>query len=177
VRYDAPRMAAQAQAATQAAPRREPMAQQAEAAPSRTVAQFTELVALAAEKRDLTIKAALERDVRLVRMEDGRLEMALEQGASRAIVQDLSRKLSDWTGKRWMVVVSAEPGAPTLRAQAQARQEELETGVRGDPLVQAVLNRFPGAQIVGVRGPAAGEVNGDDEPPLAEPIEESDDNQ
>jgi DNA polymerase-3 subunit gamma/tau len=178
-RYDAPRMAAQGQAAAQAAPRRDPVARQADPAqaqPSRVVAQFTELVALAAEKRDLTVKTALERDVRLVRMEDGRLEIALEQGASRAIVQDLSRKLSDWTGKRWMVIVSAEPGAPTLRSQAEARQEELEIGVRGDPLVQAVLNRFPGAQIVGVRGPATNAVSGDAEP-LAEPIEDNDDNQ
>jgi DNA polymerase III subunit gamma/tau len=178
-RYDAPRMAAQGQAAAQAAPRRAPIAQQADpeqTQPSRSVAQFAELVALAAEKRDLTVKTALERDIRLVRMEDGRLEIALEQGASRAIVQDLSRKLSDWTGKRWMVIVSAEQGAPTLRTQAEARQEELEIGVRGDPLVQAVLSRFPGAQIVGVRGPATNEVNGDTEP-LAEPIEDNDDNQ
>jgi DNA polymerase-3 subunit gamma/tau len=171
-------MAAQGQAVIQAAPRREPIAQidPVPTRPSRAVTQFADLVALAAEKRDLTVKTALERDVRLVRMEDGRLEIALEQGASRAIVQDLSRKLSDWTGKRWMVVVSAEAGEPTLRAQAQARQEELEIGVRGDPLVQAVLSRFPGAQIVGVRGPATGEVDGDAEP-LAEQIEENDDNQ
>jgi DNA polymerase-3 subunit gamma/tau len=108
-------------------------------------------------------------------MEDGRLEIALEQGASRAIVQDLSRKLSDWTGKRWMVIVSAELGAPTLRAQAEARQEELEIGVRGDPLVQAVLSRFPGAQIVGVRGPATNAVDSDAEPLAEEPIEEADD--
>ena len=178
-RYDAPRMGAQGQAAAQAAPRREPIAQHAEpvtSQPSRAIAQFSDLVALAAEKRDLTVKTALERDVRLVRMEDGRLEIALEQGASRAIVQDLSRKLSDWTGKRWMVVVSAEPGAPTLRAQAEARQTELEIGVRGDPLVQAVLDRFPGAQIVGVRGPATTIDNGDADP-LPEPIEENDDNQ
>ena len=177
-RYDAPRMAAQGQAAAQTAPRRESIAQTdpVPTQPSRAVAQFADLVALAAEKRDLTVKTALERDVRLVRMEDGRLEIALEQGASRAIVQDLSRKLSDWTGKRWMVVVSAEPGAPTLRAQAEARQTELEIGVRGDPLVQAVLDRFPGAQIVGVRGPASIADNGDVEP-LPEPIEENDDNQ
>jgi DNA polymerase-3 subunit gamma/tau len=177
-RYDAPRMAAQGQAAAQIAPRRESIAQTdpVPTQPSRTVAQFADLVALAAEKRDLTVKTALERDVRLVRMEDGRLEIALEQGASRAIVQDLSRKLSDWTGKRWMVVVSAEAGAPTLRAQAEARQTELEIGVRGDPLVQAVLDRFPGAQIVGVRGPASIADNGDAEP-LPEPIEENDDNQ
>jgi len=28
----------------------------------------------------------------------------------------------------------------------------LEVGVRADPLVKAVLERFPGAEIVGVRG-------------------------
>ena len=131
----------------------------AQPAPMRALGRFEEIVALAAEKRDLGIKTALERDVRLVRMEDGRLEIALEPGASRGIVQDLSRKLSDWTGRRWMVVVSAEEGAPTLRAQAAARQAELETGVRADPLVQEVLARFPGAQIIGVRGPAEAAAN------------------
>jgi DNA polymerase-3 subunit gamma/tau len=52
-----------------------------------------------------------------------------------------------------MVVVSAEPGAPSLHAQAQKRKAELKDGVRADPLVQAVLARFPGAEIVDVRPP------------------------
>ena len=76
------------------------------------------------------MKMALERDVRLVRCEDGQLEIALEPSAPKTLVHDLSRKLSAWTGKRWMVVVSSEQGAPTLRAQAEARQAELERGVR-----------------------------------------------
>ena len=50
-----------------------------------------------------------------------------------------------------MVIVSAEPGAPSLYAQAQTRKAELKDDVRGDPLVQAVLARFPGAEIVDVR--------------------------
>ena len=50
-----------------------------------------------------------------------------------------------------MVVVSAEAGAPTVQSQSEAQQSELERGVRADPLVQAVLARFPGAEIVGVR--------------------------
>jgi DNA polymerase-3 subunit gamma/tau len=160
--------------------RSEPVAQRAEPAqtqPARTLERLVDLVALAAEKRDLGVKTALERDVRLVRIEDGRLEIALEAGASRGIVQDLSRKLSDWTGKRWMVVVSAEPGEPTLKAQADTRRAELEVGVRGDPLVQAVLSRFPGAQIVGVRGPADSAVDGDAEPPPAEPLDDPDESQ
>jgi DNA polymerase-3 subunit gamma/tau len=115
------------------------------------VARFADLIELAAQKRDLGVKAALERDVRLVRYEDGRLEIALQPSAARTLVNDLSRKLSQWTGRRWMVVVSAEPGAPTVHAQSAARAAELKTGVRADPLVQAVLARFPGAEIVDVR--------------------------
>ena len=86
------------------------------------ITSFPELVALAGEKRDLLTKAALEADVRLVRIEDGRLEVALERSAARALVNDLSRKLEQWTGRRWTVIVSNEAGQPTLRAQnEQAR--------------------------------------------------------
>ena len=89
--------------------------------------------------------------MRLVRFEDGKLEIALEPSARKTLVNDLSRKLSEWTGRRWMVVVSAEAGAPTVQQQNAAQQSALEQGVRADPLVQAVLARFPGAEIVGVR--------------------------
>jgi DNA polymerase-3 subunit gamma/tau len=131
-----------------------PVAQVSPAAPEPAplaVARFADLIELAAQKRDLGVKAALERDVRLVRYEDGRLEIALQPSAARTLVNDLSRKLSQWTGRRWMVVVSAEPGAPTVHAQSAARAAELKTGVRADPLVQAVLARFPDAEIVEVR--------------------------
>jgi DNA polymerase-3 subunit gamma/tau len=119
--------------------------------PVRAVGSFEALIALAAERRDLMVKTALERDVRLVRFEDGRLEIALEPGAAKTLAGDLARKISAWTGRRWMVVVSTEPGAPTVRAQQEAREAELKRGVAADPLVQAVLQRFPGAEIVAVR--------------------------
>jgi DNA polymerase-3 subunit gamma/tau len=128
----------------------------------RAVNSFAELIALAAEQRDLTMKSALERDVRLVRFEDGTLEVALEPSARPTLVGELSKKLTDWTGRRWMVAVSAEAGMPSMRAQSDARKAELKNDVRGDPLVQAVLARFPGAEIVEVRPPAAPPANADD---------------
>ena len=47
----------------------------AEATPAMSVASFPALIALADEKRDLMTKTALERDVRLVHIEDGKLEI------------------------------------------------------------------------------------------------------
>jgi DNA polymerase-3 subunit gamma/tau len=138
-----------------AAPLQEPVARGIEEnAPARALNRFEDLIALAAEKRDVSLKSALERDVRLVRFEDGQLEIALEPSAAKMLVGELSKKLLDWTGRRWMVVVSAEPGAPSLRSQAEERRTQLKSDARSDPLVQAVLTRFPGAEIVEVRPPA-----------------------
>jgi DNA polymerase III subunit gamma/tau len=119
--------------------------------PARRIASFPELVALAAEKRDLQTKAALEADVRLVRIEDGRLEVALERSAARTLINDLSRKLEQWTGRRWTVIVSNEPGQPTLRSQNEAARSQRERAAESDPRVQEVLARFPGAKVVEVR--------------------------
>jgi DNA polymerase III subunit gamma/tau len=146
-------------AAVEAAPRLAPQETVA-GAPVRSIASFAGVVALAAEKRDVALKLALERFARLVAFADGRIDLSLEADAPQGLVNDLARKLSDWTGRRWLVVVSAEPGAPTMRAQAEARQAEVLTGVRADPLVRAVMERFPGAEIVDVRDnspPPAGE--------------------
>jgi DNA polymerase-3 subunit gamma/tau len=148
-----------------AAPLQEPVARGAEeTAPARALNRFEDLIALAAEKRDVSLKSALERDVRLVRFEDGQLEIALEPSAAKLLVGDLSKKLHDWTGRRWMVVVSAEPGAPSLRSQAEERKTQLKSDARSDPLVQAVLTRFPGAEIVEVRPPAGAPATTDDLP-------------
>jgi DNA polymerase-3 subunit gamma/tau len=68
-----------------------------------------------------------------------------------------------------MVVVSAEQGGPTVRSQNEARQAALKTGVQADPLVQAVLARFPGAEVVDVRESAAAVPQGQDDAEDAEP--------
>jgi DNA polymerase III subunit gamma/tau len=138
---------------------------------TRAIRSFEDLIALAAEKRDLSIKSALERDVRLVRFEDGKLELALESGARKTLIGELSKRLAEWTGRRWMVAVSAEGGSPPIRAQAEMRKAELKDGVRDDPLVRAVLERFPGAEIVEVRPPAGSPTGPEGEIPAASPVD------
>ena len=160
-------------------PSRDPVSRGVEtpaAAQSPVFARFADLIAFVGEQRDLQLKTALERDVRLVRFEDGKLEIALEPSAAKALIGDLGRRLAALTGRRWMVAVSAETGEPTVRSQLDARREEFKRGVQADPLVQNVLARFPGAQIVAVRQPEAEApppvvAVDDDEPPPEMPAE------
>jgi DNA polymerase-3 subunit gamma/tau len=128
-----------------------PVQEVAQAAPALRIASFPQLVALAGEKRDVMTKMALEADVRLIRIEDGRLEVALERNAARTLINDLSRKLEQWTGRRWTVIVSNEPGQPTLRSQNEVEKNQRERAAESDPRVKEVLARFPGAKVVEVR--------------------------
>ena len=131
-----PRSGAEASARPQmAAP-----AAQTDAAPVLRITSFRQLVALAGERRDILTKAALESDMRLVRIEDRRLEMTMERNAARVLINDLSSKLELWTGLRWK--------------NEQARNEHARAA-ESDPRVQEVLARFPGAKVVEVRRLAA----------------------
>jgi DNA polymerase-3 subunit gamma/tau len=84
-------------------------------------------------------------------MQEGRLEIALVSGAPAGIASELSTKLTEWTGSRWFVAISDQEGAPTLAETAAARKNAMVHDVRADPLVKAVLEQFPGAEIVDVR--------------------------
>src|SRR5450432_2332755 len=140
----APRASAEASARPQLIA---PVSDAQSAPAARKISSFPELVALAAEKRDLLTKAALEADVRLVRIEDGQLELAMERSAARALINDLSRKLEQWTGRRWTVIVSNEPGQPTLRTQNELQKNQRERAAESDPRVKEVLARKLAAEM------------------------------
>lgn len=131
--------------------------QRAVAQPMATVARFEDIVALASQNRDVSLKVALERDIKLVSFEQGRIEIALGPNGSRHLATDLSRKLKDWTGQTWMVAISTAPvaGLATLREIREADQRRREDDAAAHPAIQAVMARFPGAKIVDVRDPKA----------------------
>jgi DNA polymerase-3 subunit gamma/tau len=153
----APRMALAAEggsARVQASPQsnQQPKAA-AVAAP--VIARLEDVAALAGAMRDLKMKHAIEHFLRPVRIEEGRLEVAFALGAPQNLAGELGTKLTEWTGRRWFITVSRETGAPTLAEAARVKDEAAKRDVRADPVVEAVLQRFPGAEIVAVHRPAA----------------------
>ncbi|QQR36063.1 DNA polymerase III subunit gamma/tau [Devosia oryziradicis] len=117
-----------------------------------TVGSYKELIALAGAKRDMLLKLALEGQMRPVSFEQGKIEIALVEGANPASVNTLSARLQEWTGQRWLVTVSTKPiDGPTLRQEKEERAALQRAQAHDDPLVQAILNTFPGARVVNVK--------------------------
>jgi DNA polymerase-3 subunit gamma/tau len=146
------------------APKIEP---EQEAPPSSGIKSLTDIVALAESHRDMAMKVMLRQYVRPVRIEDGKIEVALTSDAPRTLLNDLSIRLLDWTGKRWVVSLSREEGSSTLAQIDNARRETALLDARNDPTVAAILSRFPGAKVIDVRIPDA--VNVDDTADASDP--------
>jgi DNA polymerase-3 subunit gamma/tau len=126
---------------------------------------FVEVVALFDRRREALIRAHLWSDVHLVHFEPGRIEFRRGSGAPRDIANRVGELLTKWTGIRWLPTLSEAEGEPTLREQEQRREQHLRNEVASHPLVQAVLETFPGATIAAVRERfAAGEPDGSEIP-------------
>ncbi len=122
---------------------------------------FAETVALLAERKEAILHALLWSKAHPVAFEPGRIEFHPAEGAPANLAHRLGAKLTELTGRRWIVAVSSEPGEPTLAEQSAGAERKAEAEAAGHPLVQAVLQAFPGAGIEAVRtidvpAPAAG---------------------
>jgi DNA polymerase-3 subunit gamma/tau len=110
-----------------------------------------DVAAMAQKNGAPVLKVHIENDMHLVRLESGRLEFRPSPRAPRSLAGDLQQKLRDWTGVRWTVSISNEPGLPTLAEQKRTAKAARIESVMQAPAVRAVLDRFPGAEIVAVR--------------------------
>ena len=109
---------------------------------------YADLVALAGEKRDVITKLALQNSLRPVSIGDGRLEVALVQGADAGIIQSLMAKLKLWTGRQWVISLANDAAhVPTMREQREVHIEAAHQEAHQDPLVQAILETFPGSTV------------------------------
>lgn len=154
--------------------------EQAPAVPLNSVA---DIVALADKQRNMQFKIMVKNYVRLVSIKPGRLEINLTDDAPKTLLTELSQKLSEWTGMRWMVSLSREQGGQTIQESETSRRDSMLSDARADPDVAAILSRFPGAKIINVKiaTPAGqsgdpetmdGAIPGDD---TLAPVEEDDD--
>jgi DNA polymerase-3 subunit gamma/tau len=128
------------------------------------LADFKAVAQLAKQHKELALYSDLVAAVHLVKFEQGTIEIRVGVGADKSVANRLSTKLSEWTGQKWVVVVSNEPGATTLSQQEADLQAQRMAQAAENPVVQAVLDAFPGSKIAQVRdGLAAEQIDQDKE--------------
>jgi DNA polymerase-3 subunit gamma/tau len=131
------------------------------------VSSFQDVIDLAETRTEYRLRSHLLTNVHLVRMEPRRIDLRLNERAPPRLPQLLSSFLSEATGETWLVSPSTNPGDPTIQEQQKTAATQRRGEAERHPLVRAVLDQFPGAEIRQVRdivpADAAGTTEIDDE--------------
>jgi len=100
---------------------------------------------------EMIIQASRICNVHLVSFQPGRMEYHPNERALGDLAQRMTKVLNDHTSHRWVVSVSSQPGEATVQQQQQAVVAAEKAEAAKYPLVQAVLDAFPGAEIGAVK--------------------------
>ena len=114
---------------------------------------FAEVIELVSAKRDAKLKVHLEENVSLVKFdrENRSIDVFLLENGPAELANELREKLNQWTGKRWIVMLSKSEGEkPIGVARREAAAAELER-LKSEPAVAAALKAFPEAEVTSVR--------------------------
>ena len=106
-----------------------------------------DIVTLAEANNEMLLAARIRNHVRLVGLQQGRLEIALAGNAPDTLAGDLAKQLGHWTGQRWLVSLSDKDGAKTLAEDAAEAAAKVHDAIAMDPLVTKIMEVFPGATI------------------------------
>jgi DNA polymerase-3 subunit gamma/tau len=118
--------------------------------PSNLPTSFREVAQLVEHAREPTLHAHLVHSVHLVRYAPPIIELRPEPDTPRDLAARLAALLGTLTNTRWTIALSQDPGEPTLAEQGDAADHARRANAATHPLVQAILQTFPGARIEAV---------------------------
>jgi DNA polymerase-3 subunit gamma/tau len=112
---------------------------------------FEELINLSSRKKDIELKYDLERNVNLIKFSSGKIDIAFNEKLNKNFVRNLSERLLEWTGNRWVISLTKESGQKSfLEQNAIKKAEVLERGKKQE-IYKALKDAFPDAELIDVK--------------------------
>ncbi len=115
------------------------------------ILSFEDLIYLTSKKKEVQLKYDLENNVNLIKFSEGKIDISFNQNLDKNFVRNLSSKLVQWTGSRWVITLSKEIGNKTFSEnQAMKKEEQLNDEKKGD-IYKKFKNIFSDAELLEVK--------------------------
>ena len=116
------------------------------------------LIQTCLDKKEIKLKYELEKNVNLVKFEKNMIEISFNENLDKNFVKDLSSKLFDWTGERWIISFSQLKGDISMREKKQKIKRSLMDEAKNSKIYKDVIKNFPDAELTDIN------LKGEDEP-------------
>ena len=112
---------------------------------------FQDLIDLANKQKEIELKFDLERNVRLVKFEQGKIDISFNENLSKDFIKNISFKLHEWTGKRWIISLSKDEGETTVFDKKNKIKSELLEEMKQSETYKKIIEIFPDAELIDVK--------------------------
>ncbi len=118
--------------------------------PNIKIKNFEELIKLCNEKKELKLKYELEANVSLVSFNDKKIEISFNENLDKDFVKELSHRLLEWTGQRWIIAFSKEVGQLSKKQKTSIEKSKIVEDAKKENVYKKVLDLLPDAELVDV---------------------------
>jgi DNA polymerase-3 subunit gamma/tau len=108
------------------------------------------LIQTCLDKKEIKLKYELEKNVNLVKFEKNMIEISFNENLDKNFVKDLSSKLFDWTGERWIISFSQLKGDVSMREKKQKIKRSLMDEAKNSKIYKDVIKNFPDAELTDI---------------------------
>ncbi len=108
---------------------------------------FEKLVQITNDKKEIELKFDLERNVRVVKFETGKIDISFNEKLSKNFVRTLTEKLKLWTGERWIISLSKETGKNTIFENKETHKKKLLQDALESEVYKKIKENFPDAEL------------------------------
>jgi len=115
------------------------------------IKNFEELIKLCNEKKELKLKYELETNVNLVNFADQRIEISFNENLDKDFVKELTFKLNEWTGQRWIIALSKKTGQPSKKQNKDIEKSKIIEDAKNQEFYKKILELFPDAELTDVK--------------------------
>lgn len=111
---------------------------------------FEELISLVEKNKEIELKFDLERNVRLVKFSEGKINIEFNEKLSKNFIKNLTSRLLEWTGNRWIITLSKSKGDQTIYEKKNEVKKMLFEDAKKTEIYKKVMELFPNAELTNV---------------------------
>ena len=115
------------------------------------ILKFQDLIDLANKEKEVELKFDLERNVKLVSFNKGKIDISFNENLNKNFIKNLTEKLLLWTGERWIISLSKNAEAKSIYEKKIEQNSFTINEFKKTDLAKQIENSFPDAKLVNIK--------------------------
>ena len=114
------------------------------------ITSFQDLIKKANDDKEIELKYDLERNVKLVSFNRGKMDISFNEKLNKNFIKNLTDKLLQWTGERWIISLSKNVEAKSIYEKNLESKKNVIEKFRKSKIAKEFEISFPDAKLIDI---------------------------